>query len=160
MPDLLQINDAEDHILSFDLIDILEALDGESPGFTWAIHELWAESAEGSLLDLGPGRNVLRFEEELKASPIGVVMDWQQLVALARSARQVIDAIIVATRDIGSLPEWVSVEDLYKTCEIVIEACDSSYWLVYARNDLLINKLETAFKDVKRLSVPSNRPVT
>ena len=96
---------------------------------TWAILEL---EAIGELSD---GTNILDLERQIAESPTGIVLDWDALVALAGDFSQVINAVVVGCRTVGSIPRLAPEVDLAASGEIVVEAIDSSLWRVTARDE-------------------------
>jgi hypothetical protein len=133
---MIEIKKNTEGILDVDLIDILNVIEPEGATLVWTLFDLEATG------DLGDGNNILDLEQEVRESPGGLSLNWNDLVSLARRLSQVINAILAASR--GSVPA-AAVNDLYAHSEIAIEAIDSSLWRLYSRSDALIERLKKCF---------------
>lgn len=144
MGNIIEIKDHDANgILTVDLKSILQPLSPEADELTWSILDL---EATGELVN---GKNMLDLEQEIRSSPNGLIISWNDLLALANSLDQVINATIVACKDPTAIPGLGLLEYLCETCEIVLQAIDSSLWCVYARDDAVIDRFATAFHDVQ-----------
>lgn len=133
---IIEIKKNTGGILDVDLIDILNVIEAEGATLTWTLFDLEATG------DLGDGNNILDLEQEVRESPTGLCLNWNDLVSLARRLSQVINALLSSS----SAPiAAAAVSDLYAHSEIVLEAIDSSLWRVYARSDAIIERLKQAF---------------
>ena len=150
MPEVLEIKDADRHgVLTVDLVRLLDLLGPEGEQLSWRILEL---EASGDLSRLG--RTVQSLEIEVRNSKNGLPITWSDLVILARTLSQVINTKITGYR--GELADSQSsgVQDLYNTCEIILEAIDSSLWRIYVRDRKVGDRLRAAFRDVSVHQVP------
>ncbi len=132
-------------LLALDLVDLLALVAPEGRQLVWAILEL---EGEGVLPDD-------RYRQEIEASPTGAVVNWDELVAIAHALKQVIWGVFVGCTDASAVPSLHPDADLYNPSEIVIEAIDSTYWRVYARDDRVLQRLGAAFRDVKMVALSS-----
>jgi hypothetical protein len=133
---IIEIKKNTEGILDVDLIDILNVIEPEGAILIWTLFDLEATG------DLGHGNNILDLEQEVRESPGGLSLNWNDLVSLARRLSQVINAILAGS--MVPIPA-AAVNDLYAQSQIVIEAIDSSLWRVYARSDALIERLKKCF---------------
>ena len=86
-----------------DLIDILNVIEPEGATLIWTLIDLEATG------DLGDGNNILDLEQEVRESPVGVSLNWNDVVSLARRLSQVINEILAGSR--GPIPA-AAVNDL------------------------------------------------
>ena len=146
MASIIEIKDRDAQgILAVDLPDLLDLLKPEGATLTWAILDLEATG------DLGSGRGILDLEQKISRSPTGLAMTWDDLRSLAQAFHQVINATVVACQNLASVPTLVrgDSDSLYNSCEIVLEAIDSSLWRVYSKRPEVIRRLQASFRDVE-----------
>ncbi len=150
MGKIMQIKDSDlGGVLTVELKHILDLLMPEGRQLSWAILDIEATG------DLGEGEKILDFEKEIQQSPIGFPLSWDKLVSLSHAFFEIINTVIVGYKDPNYHPKLLPghpVEELYKSCEIVIEMIDSSLWSIYAREEKIIQKLQLAFRDVELLN--------
>lgn len=94
----IRIKDNENGFLSFDLIDVLQQLDGSS--LHWSILEIEASG------DLGEGKSILDLEETIEDSPRGLPISWDDLVALASKLHQVVWGLMIGSPDPAALRKY------------------------------------------------------
>ncbi|MDP9371533.1 MAG: hypothetical protein M3Q65_03565 [Chloroflexota bacterium] len=131
------------HLLALDLLDLLPLVAPEGRQLVWAILEL---EGEGVL----PND---RYRQETEDSPTGAVVSWDELIAIARAVKQVLWGVFVGCTAASVIPRLHPDTDLYSQSEIVIEAIDSTYWRVYARDDRVLQRLGAAFREVKMVAL-------
>lgn len=137
--------DAQDGAV-IDLAKILDLLTPNEHRLFWTILDLEATG------ELGDGRNMLDLEEEIEQSPSGLHVSWDELVSLAHTFLQVINAVIVGYNRADSVPTLESRSNLYRSNEIVLEMIDSTVWRISAKDDGLIQKLQTALREVEGIT--------
>lgn len=107
------------------LSDLLPFVPGAQ--WTWQILEF---TGIGEMPD---GLSVAEFEEAALAAPLGVAFNWAEVQAFASRVEQVQNLILVAVAVGSELdPAAVGVIDL-RGCPFMIEAIDSTEWIVSDR---------------------------
>lgn len=132
--------------LTVELKDLLLALPAEAKQLSWSILDLEAAG------DLGPDKNMLDLERKIKESPLGLQVDWDELLRLANSFFQVINTTIVGIKPGNQSPRLVEPDEIYTESEIVIEMIDSSVWIVSAKDHKSVRNVERAFRETELLS--------
>lgn len=127
--------------LSPGLLDILTFLKGWGESLSWSILDIEA-TAKGEI-DL----NLLI--RKIENSPTGLHLNWDELTDLGRKLNQVINLILVGCGDRNMIPQIIPGEIDFSNCDIVIEAVDSTFWRITAKNQDVIIHFWTAFKDVR-----------
>jgi len=140
----IRISDSKGNILAPTLPDVLEAI-SDGNFFYWSLLYLYASG------DLGEDKSMLVFEKEIYDSEKGFFITWDELNSLAKKFYQIIDITIIGCRDKSLLRCYDNDQEMYETCDIVIEMIDSSYWEVFSKDEALINKLAAKFKEIKFL---------
>ncbi|MVT10392.1 hypothetical protein [Chitinophaga tropicalis] len=126
------IRGSSSNVLNVQLLDILRCIDeGET---VWSL--LWIR-AVGSK----DNSNVLEYEELVNASLAGVVLSWQDLLALANQFDQIIEVLICGSENKGVLRRFSTDDEMVRNCEYVIELVDSSYWLINSKDHEVIEKM-------------------
>jgi hypothetical protein len=126
------------------LAEILAVLEPEGPNLNWSILDLEGTGDPSRL-----GTNMLDLEQRVANAPNGLILEWKDLKQLAGALDQIIEGTIVGCRNPEVLTQIHLQSDLPSTCDIVIEAIDSSLWKVYSRDDRILQRLKSAFRDVK-----------
>jgi hypothetical protein len=139
----IRITSEGSKILSIELKDILESIaDGDQ--YNWAI--LWLEFT-GNI-----GRSVPEFEAEINKAPNGLRVDWNGLISLSKKIDQTIDLLLVGAQDTLRLRRYEIDEEMYGSCEYVIELIDSSYWIVHSKNASLLQRFRNNLSQDARIS--------
>lgn len=107
------------------LSDVLSTLGGED--LEWSIVYF-------SGLGTGPnGMAMPEFEALVRSLPLGFRMSWTDLREFASALWQTIECVIVAARSIADLLPGDLQEDDFHGCELVIQAQDSTEWIIGKR---------------------------
>lgn len=97
---------------------------------------------------LGEGRSIPDFEEQIDESKNGLPIKWDDINTLATKFYQIINIIVIGCKDENLLHRYEDAQEMYETCDVVIEMFDSSYWEVFAKDEDLINKLAKKFRGI------------
>ncbi len=136
----VRISDGE-IVLSVNLPDILKEVPNPSL-YHWSILEL---HGMGNLV----GKSVPDFEDEINDSDEGLAISWNDLNVLAAQYRQIIDMILIGSKDKTDLKRYENDQMMYETCDFVIWMFDSSFWEVFSKDESFIDRLASKFKEVK-----------
>jgi hypothetical protein len=143
MPGTTEIRDHDvKGFLEVDLQEVLSAVEAADSHLIWSILDLDSTAEPGKLK-----RDLSKLEADIQRSSQGLILTWDELVSLANSLSEVRDAIIVGCRTRELIPA-LPTTDLYSPCDVVIEAVDSAFWRIYAKDDRLLQKLARTFRDV------------
>lgn len=141
----VRILDKENGVVSVQLHDILrEVSNGHL--FTWSI------LCFDSMVDLGKDKSILEFEKVINDSKKDSFITWEELNILSKKFHQIIDMVLLGCKDKNSLRRYEHDRDMCETCDIVIDMIDTSYWEVFSKDDHLINRLASKFKDIQFLT--------
>lgn len=79
----------------------------------------------------------------------GLFVSWKELNEIANKIDQLLSIIIVASRDSKNLHRYEDDQEMYETCDIVIEMIDSYFWEVFSKDYEFIDRLATKFKEIE-----------
>jgi len=142
----IRISDGKDNVLRVTLSDILkEVADGSS--FYWVI--LFLDGTPN------PGKGVFlqEYENKINNSENGLTIKWDELLSISSNFFQMFETIILGSKDPKLLKRYEKEEDMYRTCDIVIDLIDCAFWEVYSKEQSFINKLKKKFKEVELIEV-------
>lgn len=140
----IRVLDKIDRWVSVHLLDVLPEIEnGER--FHWSILDLYAMG------DLGTGRSIPDFEEEVIESERGISIEWQELVFLAKHIEQIYDIVLLGCLNPDQIKRYQTDEEMYEACDIVIVMFDSSYWELFTKDKNLIEKWIKKFRNVEWL---------
>ena len=141
----IRILDKKNQIVCVKLQDILEEIvNGEQ--FYWSILFFYGT---GNLRD---DKSIPVFEDEVRKLERGMLIKWDALNLLAGTLDQVVDMLIIASKDLQLISRYKNDIEMYEACDIVVEMVDSSYWEVFSRDEGLVGRLAAKFKDTKFLT--------
>jgi hypothetical protein len=140
---MIQISDSSNGLLTATLPMILNGIGADGAKLYWSLLYL---SATG---DLGDGKSIVDFEDDISASPNGFYLVWQELDELSHKFDQIFDILIVGSTIKESIKKYTNDEDLYSNFPIVIDLFDGAYWRVYASDEEIIRRLSSNFSDIK-----------
>ena len=128
------------------LSDILDEItDGSS--FYWTI--LFLDGTPNP----GHGIFLTDYENKINNSENGLLVKWEELTTLPIKFFQMFETTILGCRNAKLLRRYSKEEEMYRTCDIVIDLIDCAFWEVYSKDQNLINRLEEKFKDVEMLEI-------
>lgn len=142
MKRVLRIADLKDNVF-LTMPEVLATLPPEASSLQWCVLDLGDVTAEDA-----SGLNVPKMEERVFSSPTGMRLSFDELSDFARSTRQVIDGLFVATQP-SAPPIQRDAPDaaIVDQAVAVVAAWDSTFWLVGAP-DSWLRHLEQVFNDV------------
>ncbi len=140
----IRILDTIDRVVSVELLDILEEIPNGSQ-LHWSIQFIEATG------DFGDEKLTSLSENQVREGEHGYDLTWKSLNKLAKKFDQVIDILIIGCRNMKLLVRYENDEEMYETCDIVIEMIDSSFWQVFSKDTSLIERLAAKFKKVEFL---------
>jgi hypothetical protein len=139
---LLRIADLTNHVF-LTMPEVLAVLPPAARSLQWRILEL-GEVVAGD----DSGLDVLELEERVFASPTGLCLSFAELFDFARSTRQVIDGLFVATQPNAQPPRRSDADaTILDRSEVVVAAFDSTFWLLSAP-DAWLDEIARVFNDV------------
>ena len=129
-------------------IELRDVLDEINNGdeFYWSILGLWMTG------DLGLGQSVLDLENRIKNLENGLFISWEDLNDLAKKIWQTIEISVIGCKDKKLLLRYEDDQEMYETCDIVIQMIDSSYWEIFSKDERLVNRLAEKFKNTEFLN--------
>jgi hypothetical protein len=165
MPSILKISDLDcGGALALDLRHLLPLIPAEAAAaLQWrVIPSKRTTFLLGKLTALKP---VQAFAEEVDSSAEGVTLSWRELLELAESIHQSVRVTIVGARADGELPSPSALfvdkrrtinrgtPGFYAAVEVAFQAMDCAYWLVYVRDDGVMERLRADFCEVEMIEV-------
>lgn len=129
---------------SENLIDILKEIH-HGDLLHWSILNLYASG------HLGEGKSIVDFENQILKSEKGFFISWNDLISLSNKFWEIIQILIIGCKDEKLLHRYESDQEMYETCDIVIELIDSAFWEVFSKDEDLINRLAAKFKKIEFL---------
>lgn len=109
----------------------------------WSVFNFYGHfNKEGPMLS---GVSYEEFEALTHSEPIGYIMEWFELKKFANSINQTYDCLAVAAQELQDISGDGLDKNSYSSCEVVIEAFDSTEWSVWARDKKLMQNLVSAF---------------
>jgi hypothetical protein len=142
----IRISDGKGSMLGPTLSDLLEEItNGDS--FYWSI--LFLDGTPNP----GQGHLLTEYESEINNSENGVPIRWEELARLSSRFFQMFETTILGCKDTKLLRRYEKEEEMYVTCDIVIDLIDCAFWEVYSKDPNLIDKLQEKFKEIELIEI-------
>ena len=77
------------------------------------------------------------------------VINWEDLMILARGVCQFFDLLLIGCKDCRNLKNYEDDEEMLRECDIVIIMFDTCWWEVSCKDEALMNKFIGSFKEVR-----------
>jgi hypothetical protein len=133
-----QSTTASGSFLRVKLLDILDVLEPEARGMQWSIFDLEARTSPDS------GIHMLDLEAEVSRS--GKHLTFDALRDLAARFSQVVNGVFCGCAGRQCSPPDLTDAELRTSCDIAVIAHDSSVWIVHARDQAVIDRLQNRFQ--------------
>ncbi len=125
-----------------ELPDILEEIrNGNS--LHWSILDF------SGIGDLGEGKSIPAFQEQIIKSKNGFFINWDDLNQFAQKMEQIFDIIIIGCTDPNLLKRYDSDQKRYEMNDISIEMFDGGFVEVFTNDRSLINRLAKKFTNIE-----------
>lgn len=126
---------------------LLEDIGNIGDDYIWSILELEAEG------DLGDAQIYIDIDNAIKHQN-GYCLSWNKLKELASKLDQVINAVIVASKDINFITTHKNdLNHVYKNFPLAIAILDGDFWEVSTSNKNLITLLQNKYDHVEIIDV-------
>ena len=100
---------------------------------------------------LGNHKSVLVLQKQILEAEKGLLISWKDLFDMATKFEQVIGITIIGGRDLKEIQRYEDDEEMFETCDVVIQMVDSCSWEVFSKDSEFINRLKSKFKDTNLL---------
>ena len=95
--------------------------------------------------------NNKNYQDDLEKSPNGLGLSWDMLLKLSNSFISLVDIDLIGNKDPSKNKTYLDDRTMYEACDIVINFVDSSYWLIFAKDEDFLKRLNLKFKDTVNL---------
>ena len=85
------------------------------------------------------------FEEQVRRKPGGLMMSWSALKEISVGFHQTIDCIVVGAKTEQDILNAQMAGDDFSSCEIVLNAFDSTEWSVWTRDSELMRRFAAVY---------------
>lgn len=138
----IRLYDSIDDVINVSLTDILDVIPNGQL-YHWSI--LFLETSG----HLGEGRSIPVFQEQIRQSTRGFIINWNDLIILSKKFNQVIDIDLIGCQDIHLLKRYENNRSMYETCDIVIQMIDGCYWEIFSKDKNLIDSFAIKFDEIE-----------
>ncbi|MBA3238254.1 MAG: hypothetical protein H0T62_07920 [Parachlamydiaceae bacterium] len=135
----IRILDKINRVVSVKLQDILKEISNGNLLY-WSILHFYGSGV------LKNEKSIEVLEEEANKSEKGFFLTWDDLNELANDLWEIEDMLVIGSKKQEKIIRHKIDQDMYESCDIVIEMFDSCYWEVFSSDEALINRLATKFK--------------
>lgn len=139
----IKINGDDEDVLSVRLENILNCIQNRRSEVFWGV--LWVYVT----IKQGVNCNVLEFEEGVNKSEHGKLFSLDKILRLSGKIDQAIELLVIGDTNIENITKYKSDELMRENCEYIIELVDSSFWLVYTKDDDFIQNIFQELPGVK-----------
>jgi len=77
---------------------------------------------------LGDGKSIVALANEIHNSKRGIFINWNEINPLLDKTEQLFSIILIGSKDESSLHRYENFQNMYETCDFVIELINCSFW--------------------------------
>lgn len=140
----IRVSDSKDNVLNVNISDILKLIENGND-LKWCI----------LFLDGTPkpekANIVNNYKKKINGSKEGLKLKWNDICFIGDQLFQIYEIIILASKNQACLYHYASDQEMYQSCDIVIELIDCAFWQIFSKNKDLINAIKGNFKKTELL---------
>jgi hypothetical protein len=140
----IRISDGRDDVLTVKIEDILQEIKNGSD-LKWCI--LFLDGTPNK----GEGILVNEYKCKINGLENGLHLDWREIFLISKKFFQIFEVTILGCKAEKNLHRYSNDQEMYLSCDIVIELIDCAFWQVFSKNTELIKKLKEKFKKTELL---------
>ncbi len=140
----IRISDSKDNVLTVRLSDILEEVsDGSNLSWCCLFLDGTPNAGEESFVNY--------HKNKINKSKNGLELNWPEISSIDRRFHQIFEITILGCKTHEFLHRYDNDQEMYQSCDIVIELIDCAFWQIFSSNHELIDKLMGKFKETELL---------
>ncbi len=90
---------------------------------------------------------MIEFEDEINDLNNVVIMEWDELIDLSNKLDQIVDMLLIGSKDVNSLRRYSDDSQAYQNCDYTIELIDSSYWIIHSSDIKALDNIKEYLPD-------------
>lgn len=98
------------------------------------------------------GRKLTELQKKVQESNKGLLFTYKSLIELSSKIFQEIEVLIIGCKNKDNIRRYKDDQEMYETCDIVIEMIDGGFWEVFSKNINWIDQLAEKYKKVELLA--------
>jgi len=98
------------------------------------------------------GKRLTELQKKVQESNKGLPFTFASLIELSRKIFQEIEVLIIGCKNKENIHRYKDDQEMYETCDIVIEMIDGGFWEVFSKNTNWIDRLAKKYKKVELLA--------
>lgn len=130
----IEINNKNDRFYSINLDSILLRIESYIDDYIWSIQLI---DGVGNIKDI-IGMNIVELENYCNISPKGFIIEYKDLMKLAKVFEDIIDIVIVGCISEEDIPEAYKAANWEVNCKVIISREDSSLWQLFSQNSKIL----------------------
>lgn len=111
----------------------------------WSVLWLDVTSKKGS------GTFIVDLMDKANHSKNGFSCSFTDLIEISDKIFQEIEVLIIGCKNAENIHRYKQDQEMYETCDIVIEMIDGGFWEIFSKNLPLIELLSSIYKDFEFL---------
>jgi hypothetical protein len=140
----IRISDCESNVLSVKLSDLLEEISNGAI-FYWSVLFL------DGIPNTGEGKFINEYKNKINKSMNGLMLDWNEICFINAKLFQIYEITILGCKKQKFLHRYYNDQEMYESCDIVIELIDCAFWQIFSKDSKLIRRINKKFKEVELL---------
>ena len=140
----IRISDSKNDVLSVKIGDILQEIKNGSV-LKWCI--LFLDGTPNK----GEGLFVNDYKRKINELENGFQLDYDDLLLVSEKFSQIFEIIILGSNSKNKPHHYRNDQEMYRSCDIVIELIDCSFWQVFSKDHELTKRLREKFNEIEFL---------
>ncbi len=134
---IIRISDSKDNVLNVKISDILEEIQ-KGNDLNWCILFL------DGMPSPGKGNTVNDYKNKINKSKEGLQIKWNDICFIENEFFQIFETIILGCKNQEFLHRYDNDQEMYQSCDIVIELIDCAFWQIFTKDQDLKNRRKRA----------------
>ncbi len=88
------------------------------------------------------GMNIVELEKHCDISPKGYLLDFNKLITLSKTLKDIIDILIVGCEGEEEIPKAYKDDGWEDICKVIISREDSSLWQLFSQNSNILHEFK------------------
>ncbi|NGX37492.1 MAG: hypothetical protein K1000chlam2_00648 [Chlamydiae bacterium] len=98
------------------------------------------------------GKLLTELQKKVKESEEGLSYTFESLAELSKKIFQEIEVLIVGCKNKENVRRYKDDQEMYETCDIVIEMIDGGFWEIFSKDISWIDQLAEKYEEVEFLT--------
>jgi hypothetical protein len=98
------------------------------------------------------GKLLTEVQKKIKESKEGISYTFESLSELSKKIFQEIEVLVIGSKNRENTHRYKDDQEMYESCDIVIEMIDGSFWEIFSKDPDWIEQLTKKYREIEILA--------